>query len=143
MKKPEDKYRREVWRRLKGQQNVFLATGDGDQPRVRAVTVIQLRNRLFFATGSKSAKVKQIMHNPKIEFCLMFGKKGNRGTVRAQCIATIVNEKNIKFDVYSNTPLLGEFWKSPEDRSYTLIEFEPVSFEYYQPGSIKAKTIKL
>ena len=143
MKGSQDELRQGIWRKLTRQQNVFLATAEGDQPRLRPVTLIPMQNRLFFATGSKNAKVKQILQNPKTEFCLMFGKKGSRGTIRAECVATIVNEKNIKADVYRATPLLGEFWRSPEDPSFTLVEMKPVGFEYYQPGSIEAIRVKL
>lgn len=104
MKDGNDKLKQEIWRKFMKQQNVFLATAEGDQPRLRPVTLIRLKNRLFFATGSKNVKVKQITRNPKTEFCLMFGKKGNRGTVRAECIARIVKEKDAKAEVYENVP---------------------------------------
>ena len=135
--------RQEIWKRLAGQQTVFLATADGDQPRLRPVTLIRFQSRLFFATGSTNAKAKQIMQNPKTEFCLMFGRKGNRGTIRAECTATIIKEKNIKAEIYNNVPLLSEFWKSSEDSGYALIELRPTGFEYYSPGSVEAIRVKL
>jgi uncharacterized pyridoxamine 5'-phosphate oxidase family protein len=131
-----------MFERFTKQQNVFLATVEGDQPRLRPVTLIRFQDRFFFATGSNNAKVKQIKHNPKTEFCLMFGRKGNRGTIRAECTAKFVMEKKTKTDIFDNIPLFHEFWKSPEDPSYVLIELIPHSFEYYRPGDKEAIKIK-
>jgi len=86
LKGNRDLLKKEMLKRFTRQQNVFLATAEGDQPRLRPVTLIRFQNRFFFATGSDNAKVKQIRNNPKAEFCLMFGRKGSRGTIRAECM---------------------------------------------------------
>jgi len=137
-----DLLKKEMLKRFTRQQNVFLATVEGDQPRLRPVTLIRFQNRFFFGTGSNNAKVKQIRHNPKTEFCLMFGRKGSRGTIRAECIATFIEEKKTKATVFDNVRLFHEFWKSPEDPSYVLIELKPFGFEYYQPGNKEATKVK-
>jgi uncharacterized pyridoxamine 5'-phosphate oxidase family protein len=142
LKGNRDLLKNELLQRFTGQQNVFLATAEDDQPRLRPVTLIRFQGRFFFATGSNNAKVKQIKHNPKTEFCLMFGRKGSRGTIRAECIATFVKEKKKKADVFDSVPLFHEFWKSPEDPSYVLIELKPLSFEYYRPGDKEATKLK-
>lgn len=77
--------RKEVWSHFGELQNVFLATVEGDQPRLRPVTLIRLGNRLFFATGGGDAKVEQIKRNPKVEFCLLLEKGESKGTVRTEC----------------------------------------------------------
>jgi uncharacterized pyridoxamine 5'-phosphate oxidase family protein len=142
LKGNRDLLKKEMLKRFTRQQNVFLATAEGDQPRLRPVTLIRFQNRFFFATGSDNAKVKQIRNNPKTEFCLMFGRKGSRGTIRAECIATFVMEKKTKANVFDNVPLFHEFWKSPEDSSYVLIELKPLNFEYYRPGDKEATKVK-
>lgn len=142
MKDNRARLKNELLSRFKKQQNVFLATTEGDQPRLRPVTLIRFQNRFFFATGSNNAKVKQIKNNPKTEFCLMFGKKGNRHTIRTECLATFVEDKKTKARILDNVPLFREFWKTPEDPSYVLIELTPLGFEYYQPGDMEATKVK-
>ena len=66
--------------------NVFLARSEGDQPRVRLVTLVHLKNRLYATTSSDNAKVKQIKQDPKIEFCLLFRKGERKGTTKPECI---------------------------------------------------------
>jgi uncharacterized pyridoxamine 5'-phosphate oxidase family protein len=138
-----DELIQEIWKSFSGEPHIFLATVEGDQPRVRPVTLMHLQNKLFVTTGSNDAKVKQIKRNPKIEFCLMLEREERKGTIRAECEARIVENKDIKADVYNNISFAKEFWKSPEDLSYTLIRLQPNAFEYMKPGSIQAVRIRL
>jgi uncharacterized pyridoxamine 5'-phosphate oxidase family protein len=138
-----DELIQEVWKSFSGEPHIFLATIKGAQPRVRPVTLICLQNKLFVTTGSNDAKVKQIKQNPKIEFCLMLEREERKGTIRAECEARIVENKDIKADVYNNISFAKEFWESPEDPNYTLIRLQPEAFEYMKPGSIQAVKIKL
>lgn len=138
-----DELIQEVWKSFSGELHIFLATIEGAQPRVRPVTLIRLQNKLFVTTGSNDDKVKQIKQNPKIEFCLMLEREERKGTIRAECEARIVENKDIKADVYNNISFAKEFWESPEDPNYTLIRLQPEAFEYMKPGSIQAVKIKL
>lgn len=110
-----DELIQEVWKSFSAEQHIFLASIEGDQPRVRPVTLIRLQNKLFVTTGSNDDKVKQIKQNPKIEFCLMLEREERKGTIRAECEARIVENKDIKADVYNNISFAKEFWESPED----------------------------
>lgn len=143
MKDTNDELKQEVWQNLGEQQYIFLATTEGNQPRVRPVTLIHLQDKLFVATGSNDAKVKQIEQNPKTEFCLLLEKSEGKGTIRAQCIAHIVDAKDVKANVFNKIPFLREFWKTPDDPNYTLIKLQPIEFEYMKPGSIQSIKIKL
>jgi len=134
--------KREIWSLFSGLQNVFLATADGDQPRLRPVTMMRLGDRLFFATGISDAKVKQIRGNPKVEFCLLLEKGESKGTVRAECLAKIVTDNVVKSELYNKVPIMKEFWSSPEDKTYALIELTPRGFEFMPVGSMQATKVK-
>ena len=50
----------------------YIATVDGDQPRVRPFsTMLIFENKLYIQTGKDKNVGKQIMKNPKIEICAM------------------------------------------------------------------------
>jgi uncharacterized pyridoxamine 5'-phosphate oxidase family protein len=134
--------RREVWSHFGDLQNVFLATVEGDQPRLRPVTLMRLGDRLFFATGVGDAKVRQIESNAKVEFCLLLEKGESKGTVRAECLAKVVIDLAMKSELYNKVPFMKEFWSSPEDKRYALIELTPKGFEYMPIGSMQATKIK-
>ena len=134
---------KEIWSNFDGEPHVFLATVAEDQPRVRPVTLIHFRKKLYVTTGSDDAKAKQIEQNNKTEFCLLLEKGERKGTIRAECVAQIVKNKDVKADVFNNISFAKEFWESPEDPNYTVIRLKPVSFEYMKPGSIEAVRIEV
>ena len=52
----------------------YLATMDGDQPRVRAFGTVDLfEGKLYIQTGKNKDVYKQIMANPKVEICACAG----------------------------------------------------------------------
>ncbi|MEE3467406.1 MAG: pyridoxamine 5'-phosphate oxidase family protein [Eubacterium sp.] len=55
---------------LKGAETYYLATVDGDQPRVRPFgTVNVFDGKLYIQTGKVKDVSKQIHANPKVELC--------------------------------------------------------------------------
>lgn len=60
----------EVYEFLKKCDTYYLATMDGDQPRVRPFGTIDLfEGKLYIQTGKSKDVSKQMMSNPKIEIC--------------------------------------------------------------------------
>ena len=61
---------------LKQAQTYYLATVEGDQPRVRPFGTIDLfEGKLYIQTGKSKEVSKQIRANPKVELCaFMEGK---------------------------------------------------------------------
>jgi len=55
---------------LKDAEYYFLATVEGDQPRVRPFGTANIfENKLYIQTGRVKAVSKQILKNPKVEIC--------------------------------------------------------------------------
>jgi uncharacterized pyridoxamine 5'-phosphate oxidase family protein len=74
----------EVYEFLKKCGAYFIATIDGDQPRVRPFnTLLIFENKLYIHTGKVKNVGKQIMKNPKIEICAMTDGKW----VRVEAVA--------------------------------------------------------
>lgn len=61
---------------LKDCGHYFLATADGDQPRVRPFGTVHIFDgKLYIQTGLKKNVAKQILANPKVELCAFDGKR--------------------------------------------------------------------
>ena len=61
---------------LKKTGTYYLATVDGDQPRVRAFgTVNVFEDKLYIQTGKSKDVSKQIHKNPKVEICAFDGQQ--------------------------------------------------------------------
>lgn len=64
----------EVYEFLKEAKTYFLATIDGDQPRVRPFGTIDLfEDKLYIQTGKSKDVYKQIEANPKVEISACVG----------------------------------------------------------------------
>jgi len=120
----------EVWKHFKDFQHVFLGTVEGDQPRVRPVTLIYFDGKLWITTGTRDAKVKQIQGNPKTEFCLYFREGDKDGYIRVSGISRIINNRKTKAKIAEHFVFFSEHWKSVDDPNYTLIEILPKEIEY-------------
>ena len=60
----------EVYDFLKDAETYYLATMDGDQPRVRPFGTIDIFDgKLYIQTGKVKDVAKQIAANPKVEIC--------------------------------------------------------------------------
>ena len=60
----------EVYEYLKSAETFYLATAEGDQPRVRPFgAVVLFEGKLYILTGKAKAVSKQLHANPKAEIC--------------------------------------------------------------------------
>lgn len=65
---------KEVYEFLKKCGTYYLATVEGDQPRVRPFGTVDLfEDKLYIQTGKVKDVSKQMMANPKIEICAFDG----------------------------------------------------------------------
>ena len=81
----------EVYEFLKGCRAYFLATVDGDQPRVRPFGTVNIfEDKLYIQTGKSKAVSIQMMKNPKVEICAWNGEQ----TIRIQ--AEVVEDDRVE-----------------------------------------------
>lgn len=66
----------EVFDFLKKCETYYLATVEGDQPRVRPFGTVDLfEGKLYIQTGKVKDVSKQVQQNPKVELCAFDGEK--------------------------------------------------------------------
>ena len=94
---------KEVYEFLKGCGAYYLATVDGDQPRVRPFGTVDLFDgKLYIQTGKKKSVAQQLKANPKVEI----GAMAADGRWIRICAEAVLDE-NIKaqehmLDAYPN-----------------------------------------
>ena len=65
---------KEVYDFLKSARTYYLATAEGDQPRVRPFGTVDIfEGRLYIQTGKSKSVSKQLQANPKAEICAFDG----------------------------------------------------------------------
>jgi len=108
---------KEVYDFLKKCKTYFLATVDGDQPRVRPFGTVDLfEGRLYIQTGKVKDVSKQMQANPKIEICAYDGDQWLRVS------ATVVRDDRIEakqhmLDAY---PELQGIYKADDNNTEVL-----------------------
>jgi uncharacterized pyridoxamine 5'-phosphate oxidase family protein len=118
---------KEVYDFLKKCQTYFLATVDGDQPRVRPFGTADLfENKLYIQTGKVKAVSKQIQANPKVEICAFDGSQWVRITATA-VRDDRVEAKTHMLDAY---PSLQDRYKADDGNTEVLYLKDAVATFY-------------
>jgi general stress protein 26 len=125
--------REEVLNQIKDFQHVFLATMDGDQPRVRPVTLISFGDKYWIMTDKGSEKVKQVQNNPKVEISFIFRKNNLDCCLRITGLAEIVKDQIIKKKLAEHCDFFSLHWESAEDPNYALLQIIPHEALYVTP----------
>ena len=97
---------------LKEAGTYYLATMDGDQPRVRPFGTVNIfEGKLYIQTGKGKAVAKQIAANPKVEICAMKGDEWIR------VAATLVEDDRVEAQesMLNSYPSLRAMYKTGSD----------------------------
>ena len=95
----------------------YLATIEGDQPRVRAFgTALLYDGKLYIQTGKIKPVSKQIAANPKVEICAFKGGKWLR------IAGELVNDDNrdVKVAMLDKMPTLKAMYSADDDNMQML-----------------------
>ncbi len=77
----------------------YLATTDGDQPRVRGMLLFRAdENGIIFHTASSKDVAMQIKKNAKAELCF----SGNGRQIRATGVLELVDDKKLTEEIYAH-----------------------------------------
>ena len=107
----------EVLKFLKEAGTYYLATVDGDQPRVRPFGTIEVfEGKLYIQTGKVKEVSKQIQKNPKVEICAF--KDG----VWVRIAGKLIRDDRIeaKKHMLDNYPSLQAMYKAEDDNTEVL-----------------------
>jgi uncharacterized pyridoxamine 5'-phosphate oxidase family protein len=109
---------REVYAFLKGCGAYYLATAEGDQPRVRPFGSLAIfEGRLYFQTGKIKNVSKQMAANPKIEICAFDGKGA---WIRVQAVAVDDPRREAKQFLLDAHPELKSMYSADDGNTQVL-----------------------
>ena len=106
----------------------FLATVDGDQPRVRPFGTVNIfEGKLYIQTGTFKNVSKQIHANSKVELCAM-----NKDGKWLRVAGTLVADDRIapKADMLEHYPELKRMY-SAEDPNTEVLYFKDATATFY------------
>lgn len=107
----------EVYEFLKKCQTYYLATVEGDQPRVRPFGTVNIFDgKLYIQTGKAKNVSKQIQTNPKIEISAFDGSEW----IRVEAIALRDDRLEAKQSMLDAYPALQGMYKAEDDNTEVL-----------------------
>ncbi len=126
-KQPGKSTIQEVYEFLKKSESYYLATVEGDQPRVRPFGTVDLfEGKLYIQTSKKKDVSRQIQTNPKVELCAF-----NGGTwLRVSGKLVRDDRVEAKKHMLDNYPSLQKMY-SAEDDNTEVLYFENATATFY------------
>lgn len=106
-----------VYQFLDEAQTYYLATVEGDQPRVRPFGTALLRDgKLYIQTGKVKSVSKQIAANPKVEICAF--KDGRWLRVAGELVND--DDRDVKVAMLEKMPSLKAMYSADDDNTQVL-----------------------
>ena len=92
---------------LNANPTCFLATTEGNQPRVRAIGLVKAdQDGLILEIGSFKDVYKQMVANPNVEACFFNAKDGIQ--IRVSGAVTPIDDNKLKDEIIAQRPFLKE-----------------------------------
>jgi general stress protein 26 len=113
----------------------FLATIDGDQPRVRPVSPVKTDGfTVYVANLRLYHKTAEIAANPRVELCYM---DQGHNQVRLSGMATIVTERPLLEEIWNANPLLRQYLGSLDNPQLVVYRIQPSRVRYMQEWALE------
>ena len=106
-----------IYNFLNEARTYYLATVDGDQPRVRPFgTILLMKDRLYIQTGKVKDVSKQIAANPKVEICAFMDGKWLRLSGKLEND----DDREVKVAMLDKMPELKRMYSPDDDNTQVL-----------------------
>jgi general stress protein 26 len=113
----------------------FLATADGDQPRLRPVSPVRTEGfTVYFANLRAYSKTAEIAANPKVELGYMDDRHDQ---VRITGTAEVVTDRALLQEIWDSNPLLRQYLGSLDNPELIVYRVWPLRVRYMQEWALQ------
>ena len=101
----------------------YLATMDGDQPRLRPVSPVRTDSFVVYVANLRTYhKTAEIAANPKVELCYLDERHDQ---VRITGLAEVVTERSVLQEIWDANPLLRHYLGSLDNPALIVYRIVP------------------
>jgi general stress protein 26 len=119
----------------------FLATIDGEQPRVRPVSPVKTDGFTIYVANLRAYhKTIEIAANPRVELCYM---NAGHDQVRITGVAEIVTARPLLEEIWNDNPLLRQYLGSLDNPQLIIYRITPNCVRYMQEWSLQYFDVEL
>src|SRR5215510_8040477 len=120
---------------LKADRFPYLATIDGDQPRVRPVSPVRTDGFTVYVANLRSYhKTGEIAVNPNVELCYLDERHDQ---VRITGVASVLTENATLQLIWDTNPLLRQYLGSLDNPELIVYRVNPVRVRYMQEWALE------
>ena len=113
----------------------YLATADGDQPRVRPVSPVRTDGFTIYVANLRSYhKTAEIAANPNVELCYM---DTGHNQVRITGLAEIVTERPLLQEIWDGNALMRQYLGSLENPQLIVYRIVPKQVRYMREWALE------
>jgi general stress protein 26 len=119
----------------------YLATLDGDQPRVRPVSPVRTEGFTVYVANLRGYhKTVEIAANPKVELCYL---DAHHDQVRLTGIAEIVTDRALLQEIWDANPLLRQYLGSLDNPELVLYRIRPTRVRFMREWALEYRDVPL
>jgi general stress protein 26 len=119
----------------------FLATTDGDQPRLRPMSPVRTDGfTVYLANFHGYNKTREIAANPHVELCFL---DGQHDQVRITGIAEVVTDGPVLQEVRGPATLLRGYLETVDSSQFILYCIRPTRVRYMQEWALEYMNVPL
>jgi general stress protein 26 len=112
----------------------YLATVDGDQPRLRPVSPVRTDGFTVYVANLRSYhKTLELAANPKAELCYL---DDHHNQVRITAVAEIVNDRPLLQEIWDSNPLLRQYLGRIDNPELVLYRLRPNRVRYMREWAL-------
>ncbi len=112
----------------------YLATIDGDQPRVRPVSPVRTDGfTVYVANLRMYHKTQEIAANPKVELCYL---DDHHDQVRITGVAEVVTERPLLQEIWDANPLLRQYLGSLDNPALIVYRIRPTRVRFMKEWAL-------
>ena len=126
---------------IKADRFPYLATLDGDQPRLRPVSPVRTEGFTVYVANLRSYhKTGEIAANPRVELCYL---DEEHNQVRITGTADVVTDRAVLQDIWDTNPLLRHYLGTPDNPELIVYRITPNRVRYMQEWALEYHEVPL
>ncbi len=126
---------------LKADRFPYLATIDGDQPRLRPVSPVRTDGFTVYVANLRSYhKTQEIAANPKVELCYL---DDEHNQVRITGTAEVVTDRALLQEIWQTNPLLRHYLGTPDNPDLFVYRIIPNRVRYMREWALAYHEVPL
>jgi len=120
---------------LRADRFPYLATMDGDQPRLRPVSPVRMDGFTIYVANLRSYhKTAEIAANPKVELCYL---DDGHNQVRLTGVAEVLADPGLLREIWDANPLLRQYLGTIDNPQLIVYCVRPTRVRYMQEWALE------